>query len=180
MQVSSSVKYRPSIIALHWLTLLLLVGVYACIEFSDSFPRGSDGRAMLKNLHYLLGLSVFALTLLRLLFRATGQTPPITPVPPAWQNLLGKLMALLLYAMMLALPVMGYVMVSAGGHAITLGGFEFPQLVEKNREIFRSVKEVHETIGNIGYFLSGLHTLAALYHHYIRRDNTLLRMSPRG
>jgi cytochrome b561 len=75
---------------------------------------------------------------------------------------------------------MGYIIVNAGGHTVTLGSFEFPQLVAENRDFARSLRHIHELIGNIGYYLIGLHALAALYHHYLRRDNTLRRMSPLG
>lgn len=180
MRFSNSAKYRPSIIALHWLTLLLMVGVYACMELHGNYPRGSETREMLKDWHYLLGLSVFALTWLRLLLRATGKVPPIVPQPPAWQATVSHVVAFLLYAFMLAMPVLGYLALNAEGDAVALGSFEFPRLVAENPAFADSVKEIHETIGTVGYFLVGLHALAALVHHYVRRDNTLRRMLLRG
>lgn len=180
MRFSNSAKYRPSIIALHWLTLLLMVGVYACMELRGNYPRGSETREMLKDWHYLLGLSVFALTWLRLLLRATGKVPPIVPQPPAWQAGISHAVAFLLYAFMLAMPVLGYLALNAEGHAVALGSFEFPRLVAENPAFADSVKEIHETIGTAGYFLVGLHALAALLHHYVRHDNALRRMLLRG
>ena len=73
-------------IALHWLMLVLLAAVYACIELRELWPRGSDPRELIKTWHYMLGLSVLALAVLRILARISGGTPPITPRPAAWQN----------------------------------------------------------------------------------------------
>ena len=173
-------KYRPSLVALHWLTLLLLVGVYACIELRVWFPRGSDTRELLKYWHFLLGLSVFGITWLRLAVRAAGKTPAITPTPPAWQSALARVTALLLYAGMLALPVLGYLMLNAAGKPLLVFGMPLPTLVAVNDDFASRLKELHESIATAGYFLIGLHTLAALYHHYLRGDDTLRRMSLRG
>ncbi|KAF1713557.1 cytochrome B [Pseudoxanthomonas sangjuensis] len=180
MQASRTSRYRPSLVALHWLTLLLLIGVYACIELRGMYPRGSAARALIKDWHYALGLAVFALTWLRLALRATGTTPPILPQPPAWQAGLAHLVAFLLYAMLLALPVLGYLSLNADGHAVVLLGIEFPRLIAENPALAHNLEEIHETIGTAGYFLIGLHASAALLHHYVRRDNALRRMSLRG
>lgn len=180
MRSSKPTRYRPSLVALHWLTLLLLAAVYACIELRGIYPRGSAARELIKEWHYALGLSVFALTWLRLVLRATGTTPPILPRPPAWQAGFAHLVAFLLYAIMLVLPVLGYLALNAGSDAVVLWGIEFPRLVAENPALADNLEEIHETIGTAGYFLIGLHALAALLHHYVRRDNTLRRMSLRG
>ncbi len=57
-------------------------------------------------------------------------------------------------------------------------GLELPPLIAPNKEVAETVEEVHETFGKIGYFLIGLHALVAIAHHYLRRDNTLVRMLP--
>ena len=168
--------YRPSLVALHWLTLLLLVAVYACIELREFVPRGTDLRRSLKDWHFALGLVVFAVTLVRLALRASSKAPPIIPPPPAWQQWLARLIALLLYAMLLALPVLGYLMRNADGHAVLLWGLELPLLIAENPSLAGRMEELHETIGNAGYYLIGLHALGALFHHYVRHDNTLQRM----
>jgi cytochrome b561 len=180
MRIPQSTKYRPSTIALHWLTLLLLAGVYACMELRGNFPRGSEARGLMKDWHYWLGMSVFALTWLRLALRIGHKAPPIVPQPPAWQAWIARVVALLLYTFLLAMPVLGYLALNAEGEAVMLGGFEFPRLVAENPAFAHNVKEIHETIGTAGYFLIGLHALAALVHHYIQRDNTLRRMLLRG
>ena len=176
MTASLPLRYRPSLVALHWLTLLLLVAVYACIELREFYPRGSAPRQSLKEWHYAIGLVVFATTWVRLALRATGKAPPIVPPPPAWQAWMARLVALLLYAMLLALPMLGYVMLNADGHAVPLWGLELPRLVAENPPLAERLEELHETIGTAGYYLIGLHALGALFHHYVQRDNTMQRM----
>ncbi|HUX31865.1 MAG TPA: cytochrome b/b6 domain-containing protein, partial [Thiobacillus sp.] len=67
---------------------------------------------------------------------------------------------------------------SAAGKPIPFFGLELPALIGENKDLGKQIKEVHEFVGTTGYFLIGLHTVAALYHHYIKHDNTLTRMLP--
>lgn len=172
-------RYGSLSIAMHWLMLLLLVAVYACIELRGLYPRGSDLREGLKTWHFMLGLGVFALVFVRLAIRiAAGATPSIRPTPPLWQERLAGLMHLALYAFLIAMPLLGWLTLSAAGKPIPFFGLQLPALVGADKALTDSLKEVHETIGTIGYYLVGLHAAAALVHHYVNRDNTLLRMLP--
>ncbi|HBO3991524.1 TPA: cytochrome b [Pseudomonas aeruginosa] len=171
-------RYGSLTIALHWLTLLLIAGVYACIELKGNFPKGSETRELLKQWHFMLGLSVFLLVWLRLLVRLATPTPRIEPAIPAWQATLARLMHYALYLMMIGLPFAGWLILSAAGKPIPFFGLELPPLVDKNPDLAGQIKEWHETIGNAGYFLIGLHAAAALFHHFVSRDNTLVRMLP--
>lgn len=164
---------------LHWLMLVLLVGVYACIELRELYPKGSDAREALKTWHYMLGVLVFVLVWLRLAARLSGPTPAITPNPPAYQQWASKLLHLALYALMIAMPLLGWAALSAGGKHIPFFGLELPPLMNQDKALAKTLEEIHETVGNAGYYLIGLHTAAALYHHFIVRDDTLLRMLPR-
>lgn len=158
--------------------LLLLVAVYACMELRGYYPKGSDFREELKMWHFMLGLSVLLLVLIRIVARVTGGTPPITPDPPAWQTLFARMTHLALYAFMIAMPIAGWVILSASGKAIPFFGLDLPALVGPNKALAEQVKELHETVATIGYFLVGLHAVAALFHHYIVKDDTLRRMMP--
>lgn len=172
-------RYGNGLIALHWLTLLLLIAIYALVELHDIFPRGSAGRAAMMQWHFMLGLAVLALLPIRLALRAAGgKAPPIRPPMPAWQELLARLMHLALYAFLLAMPVLGWLTLSAQGKAIPFFGLELPALLGADKGVGHSLEEIHETVGNIGYYLIGLHAAAALFHHYWTHDNTLRRMLP--
>ena len=175
---TTSPRYGSISIALHWLTLAVLVGVYTCINLTDFYPRGSDMGTSLKTWHFMLGLSVLLLVVVRLFARAWGITPPITPELPKWQSLLSGAIHLALYGLMLAMPLLGWWLLSAEGKPIWYFGLQLPALALENQDLADQIKDVHESIGSIGYFLIGAHALAALYHHYVLHDNTLLRMLP--
>lgn len=172
-------RYGSLSIAMHWAMLVLLVAVYACIELRDFYPRGSELRSALKQWHFMLGLSVFLLVWLRLALRFIGTTPGITPAPPVWQQRLAGLVHLALYVFMIGMPLLGWLALSAGGKSIPFFGLELPALVGRDEGLAGSVEDLHKTIGNVGYYLVGLHAVAALFHHYVVRDDTVSRMLPR-
>ncbi len=170
--------YGALAIGLHWSMLLLLVFVYATMELKFLTAKGSAERAALANGHYLLGLAVFLLVWLRLAVRLSGTEPAIEPQPPAWQIALARGVQWTLYALMIGLPLIGWLTLSARGTSIALLGAELPALIGKNRDLARLLKEIHESGATAGYLLVGLHAGAALYHHYSMGDNTLTRMLP--
>lgn len=178
MQINTQQRYGTLSIALHWGMLVLMVAVYACIELREFFPKGSDPREALKAWHFMLGLSVLALVLVRLVARLNQPTPEITPTPAAWQQLLAKIVHVILYAFMLGMPIAGWVMLSAAGKPIPFFGLELPALISENKDLAKQIKELHAEVGELGYFLIGLHAAAALFHHYVLKDNTLTRMLP--
>lgn len=175
---NTSARYSALSVGFHWLMLLLLVAVYACMEFRGNFPKGSDMRASLKTWHYMLGLTVFVLVWIRLAVNLTGHPPVIEPAPPVWQARPAQFVKFGLYALMVGLPVAGWLLLSAEGEAIPFFGLQLPALMAENKNAADWIKEVHETGATAGYFLVGLHAMAALYHHYFLRDNTLRRMLP--
>jgi cytochrome b561 len=171
-------RYGSLSIGLHWLMALLIIAVYACIELRELYPKGSDPREMLKTWHFMLGLTVFLLAWLRLAVNLASTKPDIVPAPPAWQKTVAAVAHVLLYVMMLALPLGGWLMLSAAGKPIPFFGMELPPLIGENESLAKIIKEIHTTAGEAGYFLIALHTGAALFHHHVMRDNTLVRMLP--
>lgn len=178
-QPDTQTRYNSLSIGLHWLMVLLFIGVYGCIELRELFEKGSDPREMLKSWHFMLGILVFVLVWLRIAARLRNSAPAITPEPGKLQQLAAKLLHLALYGLMIAMPILGYLMLSAAGKPIPFFGLELPPLLDTDKTLSKQIKEVHELVGTIGYYLIGVHFLAALYHHRIVRDNTLLRMLPR-
>lgn len=170
-------RYGSLSIGLHWL-MLLIAAVYACIELRGNFPKGSDIREGLKTWHFMLGLSILLLVLLRLAAHFIGTVPRIEPDPPKWQSLFAKLIHIALYALMLGMPLLGWLTLSAEGKLVPFFGLQLQSLVGESKSVAGLAKELHETGGTAGYFLIGLHAAAALFHHYVVRDNTLRRMLP--
>lgn len=170
-------RYSSLSVTLHWLMLLVIAAAFATIELRTSYPRGSDIREGLKTWHFMLGLSVFALVIVRIAARLLTATPADLP-EPAWRKLLAKLTHLALYALMIGMPIAGWVILSAEGEAVPFFGLELPPLVAPNEGLAKQVEELHELGGTIGYWLIGFHALAALFHHYVLKDSVLLRMMP--
>ena len=175
---NTTTRYGSLSIGIHWLMLLLFIAVYGSIELRVLYEKGSDPREALKAWHFMLGLLVFALVWLRIAARLSGPTPNIQPAPDKVQQLSAKLLHLALYALMIGMPLTGWLVLSASGKVIPFFGLELPALIGENKDLAKQIKEVHEFVGTTGYFFLGLHVIAALYHHHIKRDNTLTRILP--
>jgi len=171
-------RYGSALIALHWLMLLLLASTYLAIELRVLYPRGSGVREGLKTLHYVLGLTIFALVWLRLLARLTGRIPAIVPSPPRWQLGIAHAVEFALYLFLVLMPLLGWMMLCAEGEPVSLFGLPLPALIGANASLAEQLKEIHTITGKSGYALVGLHALGALFHHFVQRDNTLRRILP--
>jgi cytochrome b561 len=171
-------RYGTLSISLHWLMLLLIAAVYVCMELRGIFPKGSAGRDGMKTWHYMLGLSVLVLAAIRLVLTLTSPMPRIEPPPGRWVILASHVSHAALYAFMLLMPILGWLLLSGEGDPVPFFGLDLPPLAGADKAFAKSVKELHETIGNLGYYLIGLHAAAALFHHYFQHDNTLTRMLP--
>lgn len=172
MQISYS-KYS---VWLHWLMFVLIAATYASIELRVIFEKGTTEREAIKNIHYIIGMSIFVLVWLRLFIRL------ITPTPHReyhgrWQKLASKMMFFALYCFMIAQPLLGWVLINLEGVQIQLFIAKLPNLLAENEHLAESVEEIHETTGKIGYVLISVHTIAAILHHYYWKDKTLKRMS---
>jgi cytochrome b561 len=167
--------YSRVSIALHWLMLVLLAAVYACIELREYYPRGSDIREGLKTWHFMLGLSVFVLVWVRLVAR--WRTPLLAP-EPGWTRWPAAAGHLALYGFMIIMPILGWTALSADGKEIPFFGLSLPALVAPNKALGGQVEGLHVILGVAGYWLIGLHAAAALLHQYVLKDGTLRRMIP--
>lgn len=172
-------RFSGALVALHWATLLLVAAAYACIELRELYPKGSDPREMLKAWHYVLGMSVLLLTALRIAMAAVGGAhPSVHPVLPRWQRAAATVIHAALYAFLVAMPLLGWWALSLKGDAVSLAGLELPSIAATDRDFAKTVQGWHATLGLAGYWIIGLHAAAALFHHYVQRDDTLRRMLP--
>lgn len=176
---TTSNRYHPLSIGVHWLTLVLLVAVYALIELRGIYPKDSVPREAMKQWHNMLGLAVFGLVFVRLALRLGFRTPPVTPEPPPWQQFLAAVMHVALYLFLIVAPLLGWLTLSAKGEPVPFFGLQLPALIGPDKALAHRFEDIHELVGTFGYYLIGAHAIAALFHHYFVHDDTLLRMSSR-
>ena len=176
---AATARYPAMLIALHWLTFMLVVVSYSLAELKGMAERGSDLRGAMLHLHYLTGLLIFALTWLRLALRTSTVIPVSQPVSPRWLRLGAMSIHVVLYAILIALPLLGWLALSAKAQPVQLFFFDLPFApIDLDPGLARPLRTWHARIANAGYFLIGLHAAAALIHHYFLRDNTLSRVLP--
>jgi len=172
-------RYSNALVALHWLMALLMVAVYASIELRVLFAKGTDPRELMKALHFMFGLGVLLMVLVRLGARWASPKPPQGPTTglETWVHRLASLGHLALYALMLGMPLLGWLALSAAGKPIPFFGLDMPPLMAPDKAWAHDIKELHEAVGEAGYWLVGIHVAAALGHHHVLKDGLLGRMS---
>ncbi|MBS0569229.1 MAG: cytochrome b [Proteobacteria bacterium] len=171
-------RYSPWLRRLHWLIALLIFVAWGLAELRGYTPRGSDLRNAVTWTHIQFGFAVILLMLPRLLARMRSATPPITPPLAAWQAWPAKLIHLALYALALLVPVLGMAMQYFKGASWDLFGVPLPVSATPDKALGHDLEEIHETCGNVLFWLAIFHAVAALFHHWITRDDTLKRMLP--
>lgn len=171
-------RYAPWVRRLHWLVALFIAAALVLIEIKGWFPRGAFARDAVKWGHTQFGVAVLLLMLPRLLVRLRHAAPPISPAPSRGQALLARGAHLLLYALALAVPLLGVAMTVAAGKTWNLLGLPLPVLAQPDMALARSIKDIHETAGDVLLWVAVAHAAAALFHHYVQHDDTLLRMLP--
>ena len=144
-----------------------------------------------KTLHWLvvalilamawLGLTILALVLLRLGWRLYAGAPETVPGTPPWQERIASLTHWALYALLLAMPLSGWVLNSSSGFPLQwFGLFNLPAIVGKDHDLHELAEGIHELLVWALAALVVAHAAAAFYHHLFQRDATLARMLPRG
>ena len=175
---ASTDRYSTASVILHWMMLLLIVGIYTAIEFREFYPKGSEPREALKLWHFMLGLSVLGLVWIRIAARLIWVAPNTFSAEPKWRQAAANATHFALYIFMISMPIAGWLILSAEGKNIPFFGFELPALVGKDVQLAERIEEVHELGGTLGYWIIGIHAAASLFHHYILKDRVFARMMP--
>lgn len=169
--------YGAVSILIHWLMALIILGLYFLGSYIVDLSYYDPLYRTLPDLHRSFGVVIFVLLTLRLCWTLSNpKTLPVQSVSRI-QIKLGKLVHNLLYLLMLVVPLTGYLISTADGRAIDVFGLiEVPALsfsIDKQEEI---AGDWHYWSSNLLIFLVLVHTLGALKHHFINRDQTLVRM----
>jgi cytochrome b561 len=162
---------------LHWAIVLLIVPQYFLAEAAHDLPNGVE-KLQLYTWHKSLGMLVLLLALVRIGWKLANRGLP-GPVGEPWQRKAAAAGHGLLYLLILAQPLSGWLMSSAANYPVTLfGWFHFPALIGENHQLHESLEEVHEMLFTLMLIVVAVHIAAALYHHFILRDSVLRRMLP--
>ena len=165
---------------LHWTTLLLLVWIGWLGLTMGDLPNG-PAKIATYALHKSIGLTILALVLLRLGWRLYAGAPETVPGTPPWQERIASLTHWALYALLLAMPLSGWVLNSSSGFPLQwFGLFNLPGIVGKDHDLHELAEGIHELLFWALVALVVAHAAAAFYHHLFQRDATLARMLPRG
>lgn len=169
--------YTKTAITFHWLMAVLLIANFALGLTMEEMELSPD-KLQFVSWHKWAGITLLGLVTLRFLWRAFANRPVLLPMA-TWQRRLAKLTHFLMYLLLFAIPISGWLMSSAGGFTVSyLGLFPLPDLVAKDKQLFELLKEVHEVLNFTLLGLVILHVLAVLKHQFIDRDATLARMVP--
>jgi cytochrome b561 len=183
-------RYESVAITLHWVIALLLLADFA---LAMSFSRFNPGDALYfrsaYDLHMSFGLCVLLLSVVRVAWRLTHHHPPLPDMAPALR-ILARASHFLLYLFMLAAPLTGWFVLSVRHQATSVFGLfrwawpTLPAIAAMARPERQSWHDqllpLHTRLSYLGMVLVAVHVAAALYHHFGRRDDVLLRMLPRA
>lgn len=169
-------RFDPKARLLHWLMAplvlaMLFIGIGMVSTTSTAY-------ALLLAIHKPLGAMLLVLLLLRIAVRLRHQPPPLPADMPRWQQRAALLSHRLLYALLLAMPLGGWAMLSAAGYPVTLfAGIELPPIAPRNPALFAWLRSAHHWLALLLFAAILLHLAAALFHGLVRRDGVLSSMA---
>jgi cytochrome b561 len=168
--------YAPALRWLHWLIAILILAAI-CLGVTAIYLPHGDVRSALLDTHKSIGITVLGLVLLRILFRVATGTPDYRPPLNAFNRYSAGAVHLGLYALMLAIPVSGYVHSSAGGHAFSwFGLYAVPQYVPADKTIDEAAGQAHYVFALAIVALLILHVLATAWHVWVMKDGVFQRI----
>jgi cytochrome b561 len=160
----------------HWLIAILVIFMLI-YGFSLNFvPKAYVPITF--NIHKLIGLTILTLIILRLLWTLTNPKPELPPNTPWYEHVAEYVVHWSFYLLLIAMPLSGWVFSVAAGRPPKLGSYAFNLPIEQNKSLSEAVFNVHAILALIIIALLILHVAAALYHHYVHKDNVLRRMLP--
>jgi cytochrome b561 len=172
-----SANYHPISKTLHWTMSVLIIGLLALGLYMHELPL-SPQKLQLYSWHKWFGVTVFMLVWLRLAWRIAHPAPP----PPAALSPILQTIARathgVLYGLMVLIPLSGWLMSSAKGfQTVWFGVLPIPDLVSRNKDLGELLQEVHEGLNAALMLTLSGHVVAALWHHFVLKDDTLRRMT---
>ncbi|MEO8938587.1 MAG: cytochrome b [Burkholderiaceae bacterium] len=172
---SSARTYDRRTIVLHWLTAILVVGLWSVGQTIDWFPKGAP-RTFARSAHIIFGVCLLIIVITRIGWRSSGGRR----LPPADRGGLAALARAthwVLYGLLLSTVLLGLTNALVRGDNI-LGLFTIPSIAPGDKALRESVENWHGLSANILVGVAAFHALAGLFHYFVQRDNVLGRMIP--
>jgi cytochrome b561 len=177
--MTPSLRYHPTSRWLHWLTAALvfvIIPVGLWIKYFE--PADEAFKLRLYNIHESLGVIVFVLVLVRILNRYLNPPPPLPPDTPAVIHLAARVNHWGLYALLVLMPVIGFLATNAWGFPLSVFGvLPLPAPIGKNEEIAKVLSFLHWCGALTILLLIAAHLAGVIYHTFVRRDGLLQRMT---
>lgn len=174
--MNAVLRYSPPAVVLHWLIALLIFAAFPLGVYMHDLPLSPD-KLRLYSYHKWIGITILMLAALRVTWRLTHTPPPLPDSVTGWQRQASHLVHGLLYLLILAIPLSGWLMSSAKGFPVVwFGVLPLPDLVSKDKALGDLLAEVHETLNFSMLALVVLHVAAALKHHVVERQSYMQRM----
>ena len=164
---------------LHWTIVGLLICQFAIAwTMPDIGPRTTQPDRLI-DLHLSFGTLILLVIVVRLLWRIGHPVPLLTDNVPRWQQIAAKAGHHTLYLLLVIMPLLGWASASGRGFPVTLFGLmRLPDILARRSPLTGVLGDVHTVLSYVLLGVVGLHVLAALYHHFVLRDDTLRRMLP--
>lgn len=171
-------RYTSVAILFHWLIAAVIFGNFALGVYMHELPI-SPTKLRLYSYHKWAGITIFALVVLRLLWRFTHRPPELPARMAGWERATATLAHVVLYSLTLLVPLTGWLFSSAKGfQTVWFGVLPIPDLIAKDLVLADVLKEWHESLNFLMLAVVVLHVIAALKHHFHDRDDVLVRMAP--
>ena len=168
--------YTPVARGLHWLMAALIAGLLILGIYMSDLPLSPD-KLQLYAWHKWAGVSVFLLVWLRLAWRLGHPPPPLPATLSRRMQWAAHAGHALLYGLMIAIPLSGWLMSSAKGvPTVWFGLLTLPDLLARNRELGDLLQQLHKALNLLLMLTLAGHIAAALWHHFVLKDDTLRRM----
>lgn len=172
-------RYTTTAIGLHWLIGLMILISFSVGLYMSNLPL-SPTKLKIYSWHKWAGVTIFMLVVLRCTWRLFHTPPAMPDHMPRWQQIVAEATHYLLYALMFAIPLSGWLMSSAKGfQTVYFGLLPIPDLLDKNKELGDTLNVVHAWLNYLMITTVAAHAAAALKHHFIDKDEVLVRMVPR-
>jgi cytochrome b561 len=180
VSIGTEYVYDPVQRGFHWLMAAVVIAAICVGLYAVDLPKEDPSKGIWFGIHKSLGVTVLLLVVLRIVWRVIKGAPPYRVALDRWTHLASSGAHAALYALMVFMPVVGYVLSTAADRPVSLFGlYTFPRLFAPDKALAKLAENAHVTGAWILIAVIVLHIAAALWHQFVKRDEVMARMAPR-